>query len=125
MRAHTGNCRTLDSRRDGDGGQGKHGKSATGRESSRRLPRHASKVVRMSVVVHAGRLRQEMARRGWAATDLAREATLSPATVSAALGGRAISATSVGLIAAALSRVPASAVIDSLIMADNPRELGL
>ncbi|MGH7861521.1 MAG: hypothetical protein ACREOS_04705 [Candidatus Dormibacteraceae bacterium] len=78
----------------------------------------------MSVIVHAGRLRQEMARRGWAATDLARESRLSPATVSAALGGRAIAASSVGLIAQALSRVPANTVIDSLIMVDRSAELG-
>ena len=35
----------------------------------------------MSVVVHPGRLRQEMARRGWSGRDLAREARLSEATI--------------------------------------------
>lgn len=78
----------------------------------------------MSVIVHAGRLRQEMARRGWAATDLARESRLSGATISAALSGRAISASSVSLIANALSRVPASEVIDSLIMVERSTALG-
>lgn len=78
----------------------------------------------MSVLVHAGRLRQEMTRRGWAATDLAREARLSPATVSAALGGKPIAASSVALIATALSRVPASSIIDSLIMVDRSVDLG-
>ena len=78
----------------------------------------------MSVIIHPGRLRREMARRGWAATDLARESKLSPATVSAALGGRAIAAGSVALIAAALARVPANGVIDSLIMVDRTVDLG-
>ncbi|MGH9090011.1 MAG: helix-turn-helix domain-containing protein [Acidimicrobiales bacterium] len=78
----------------------------------------------MSVVVHAGRLRQEMARRGWAAVDLARESHLSPATVSAALGGRGVAASSVALIARALDRVPASGTIDALIMVEGPHTLG-
>ena len=69
----------------------------------------------MSVIVHAGRLRQEMTRRGWAATDLAREARLSQATVSAALAGKAISATSLSLIAKALSRTPAIDLVDKLL----------
>ena len=74
----------------------------------------------MSIVIHPGRLRQEITRRGWAARDLAREARLSEATVSAALAGRPIAANSVALIAQALSRVPASDVIDSLILHDRP-----
>ncbi len=72
--------------------------------------------VGMSVVVHPGRLRQEMARRGWAATDLARESRLSAATISAALSGRPIAAKSLALIAKTLLRVPAMDVIDSLIL---------
>ena len=78
----------------------------------------------MGVTVHPGRLRQEMARRGWAAADLAREARLSPATVSAALDGRPIAVTSLGLIANALARVPANGMIDSLLMVDRGQELG-
>ncbi len=78
----------------------------------------------MSVVVHPGRLRQEMSRRGWAAADLAREARISQATVSAAVNGRPIAATSLGLIAQALSRVPANDVIDSLIMSDRDVDFG-
>lgn len=73
----------------------------------------------MSVHVHSGRLRQEMARRGWAATDLAREAKISHATVSSALAGRPIAASSLGLMASALSRVPAIEAIDSLILGDR------
>lgn len=74
---------------------------------------------RVSVVVHPGRLRHEMVRRAWAATDLARESRLSQATVSAALAGRPIAEKSLELIADALSRVPAKDVIDSLIMNDG------
>ena len=73
----------------------------------------------MSVVVHPGRLRQEMTRRGWAATDLARESRLSQATISTALAGRPVAAKSLALIAAALSRVPVLDVVDSLIMRER------
>jgi hypothetical protein len=57
-----------------------------------------------------------MTRRGWAPVDLARNARLSPATVSAALSGKAISATSLALIAQALADTPAVIAIDALIM---------
>jgi lambda repressor-like predicted transcriptional regulator len=70
----------------------------------------------VGVVVHPGRLRQEMTRRGWSASILSREAQLSPATVSAALAGRSISESSLALIAGALQRAPVIDVIDSLIM---------
>lgn len=72
----------------------------------------------MSVIVHAGRLRFEMVRRGWSASDLARESRLSPATISAALAGRPIAAKSLDLIAHTFSRVPARQAIDALIMGD-------
>ena len=65
-------------------------------------------------------VRQEVARRCWAARDLAREAKISEATVSAALAGRPIAASSVALIARALSRVPTSDVIDSLLLIEPP-----
>ncbi len=93
-----------------------------GGDCSRRCGRYVPTKRLMGVIVHPGRLRQEMTRRGWAATDLAREARLSPATVSAALGGKPIAASSVALIAHALSRVPASTVIDSLIMIERSRD---
>jgi len=48
----------------------------------------------VSVVVHAGRLRFEMVRRGWSVSDLARESRLSAATISAALAGRPMAAKS-------------------------------
>ena len=72
----------------------------------------------MSVVIRPARLRQEMTRRGWDPIQLAREARLSPATVSAALAGRPIAARSLSLIADALLRTPVIDVIDSLIAHD-------
>lgn len=73
----------------------------------------------MSVIVHAGRLRFEMVRRGWCASDLARESRLSPATISAALAGRPIAAKSLDLIGDAFTRVPSRKAIDELIMGDS------
>jgi transcriptional regulator with XRE-family HTH domain len=73
----------------------------------------------MGVVVHPGRLRLEMARRGWSATDLARESGISRPTISAALAGKAIAARSVGLLGLAFARVPAEPAIDSLILGDR------
>ena len=72
----------------------------------------------MSVIVHAGRLRFEMVRRGWCASDLARESRLSPATISAALASRPIAAKSLDLIGDAFTRVSARKAIDDLIMGD-------
>lgn len=69
----------------------------------------------MSITVDSNRLRAEMVRRGWAATDLAHESRLSNATISAALAGRPIAARSLGLIAQALIRTPAIDVVDLLI----------
>lgn len=70
----------------------------------------------MGVVVHPGRLRHELARRGWSATDLAREAGVSRPTVGAALAGRPIAARSLGLMATALSRTPVIEVVDALML---------
>jgi transcriptional regulator with XRE-family HTH domain len=61
-------------------------------------------------------MRNELARRGWSAADLARAARVSAPTISAALAGRPISAQSLRLIAAALTKAPVIDVIDSLIL---------
>ncbi len=74
----------------------------------------------VSVTVSTARLRQEMARRGWDAVHLAHEARLSPATVSAALAGRPIAASSLTLIADALRRAPVLDGIDDLLGDDTP-----
>lgn len=47
--------------------------------------------------------------------DLARHARLSPATVSAALNGRAIAAMSLSLMAKALAAAPPDELIDRLL----------
>jgi hypothetical protein len=73
----------------------------------------------MSVVVNAVRLRQEIARRGWGSVDLARAARLSPATVSAALSGRPIAASSLNLMVKALASTPVDALIDRLLSTDG------
>jgi transcriptional regulator with XRE-family HTH domain len=44
----------------------------------------------MSLLIDSDWLRREMARRGWAQMDLAKEAGISQPTVSAALAGRPI-----------------------------------
>jgi transcriptional regulator with XRE-family HTH domain len=72
----------------------------------------------MSVNVHPGRLRQEITRRGWSPVDLARAARISPATVSAALNGKPIAASSLSLIAKALANAPVVDVIDRLLFGE-------
>ena len=57
-------------------------------------------------------------RRAWSASDLAHEARISPATVSAAISGRSISVRSLSLIAEALLRVPSIEMIDCLVVDD-------
>lgn len=73
----------------------------------------------MSVTVHPGRLRQEITRRGWSPLDLAHAARLSPATISSALSGKPIAASSLSLIAKALASKPTVDVIDRLLFADE------
>lgn len=60
----------------------------------------------MSVTPDAERMRFEMTRRGWSASDLARAARISPATVSAALAGRRVASRSLACIAHALAKAP-------------------
>ena len=50
------------------------------------------------IIVHAGCLRFEIVCREWSSSDLAREANLSPASLSAALAGRPVAASFVALI---------------------------
>ena len=69
----------------------------------------------MGVVINVATLARELARRGWMSTDLAREAGLSHATISAARSGRPVSPTTVRLIAAALGRTPPLDEIDVLL----------
>jgi hypothetical protein len=65
--------------------------------------------------VDAGRLRLELARRGWDGCDLATAAGLSSATVSAAIRGRLISTASLRKMVVALSRAPVLPGVDDLV----------
>lgn len=78
----------------------------------------------MSVTVHPGRLREALARRGWSASDLAREAGLSAPTIGSALAGKPITARSLRLMAQALAKAPALDGISELLMLDA-RDSGL
>lgn len=69
----------------------------------------------VSVTVHPGRLRRELARRALSASELARLSGLSPPTITAALAGHPIAAKSLQRIASALGRVPTIDVIDALL----------
>jgi transcriptional regulator with XRE-family HTH domain len=69
----------------------------------------------MSVPVHAARLSYELALRGLTAFALAKLAGVSPATVSAALAGKNIAATSLKLMADALDSIPVSDFMRRLI----------
>ena len=72
----------------------------------------------MSIIVPAGRLRFEIACRGWSASDLAREARLSRATISAALSGRPVAASSVALMARAFAKSAPDEIIDRLLFGE-------
>jgi DNA-binding Xre family transcriptional regulator len=57
----------------------------------------------------------ELARRGWAHTDLARAAGISPPTVSAAVAGRPVAPSTLRKIADALASTPVVEGIDVLL----------
>ncbi len=63
----------------------------------------------MSVVVATGRLRHELALRGWGNSDLARVAGISAPTVTAALAGKPIAPGTFRKIAIALTKESAVA----------------
>jgi transcriptional regulator with XRE-family HTH domain len=69
----------------------------------------------MTVRMNAEQLDRELARRGWNATDLARAAGCSAATISGARRGRPISSTTLCKIAEALRQAPVIPGIDELI----------
>lgn len=69
----------------------------------------------MSVRLSPGRLDRELARRGWNATDLARAAGCSAATISAARRGRPITSATLSKIANALRQAPIIQGIDEIL----------
>jgi lambda repressor-like predicted transcriptional regulator len=79
------------------------------------LSRARERGAAMSIAVDPARLKLEMDRRGLSAAALAREARLSPPTVTAALAGRPISAASLQLIAKTLARLSVLEMADVLV----------
>jgi hypothetical protein len=69
----------------------------------------------MSVVIDPQQLRGELARRGWSAGDLARDAGVSAPTVSAALAGRLLAAHTAPSIVNDLARPPGLLELDRLL----------
>lgn len=69
----------------------------------------------MSVTVDRARLEREMPLRGWTAADLAREAGLSGATITAARAGKPMSPRMLRSIARALAGTPAIEGMDRLL----------
>jgi transcriptional regulator with XRE-family HTH domain len=72
----------------------------------------------MTVQLDPARLERELARRGWNASDLARAAGCSIATISGARRGRAISSSTLSKIANALLQAPVVPGIDDLLRVD-------
>lgn len=70
----------------------------------------------MGIVISAPRLQQELVRRGWTRSQLAKSADISPATVTAALGGRPLSPGTVRRIAEALTGETPIQGVDSLLL---------
>ena len=73
----------------------------------------------MSTRIDPARLERELARRGWNATDLAKASGISPATVSAARRGRAVSNATLCKIADALRDAPIISGIDGLLESEH------
>lgn len=69
----------------------------------------------MTTRLNADRLDRELARRGWNASDLARAAGISVATISGARNGRAVANSTLSKIAAALNQGAVIAGIDDLL----------
>ena len=69
----------------------------------------------MSVVLASDRLRLEVVRRGWGHADLARAAHVSAPTISAAMAGRPVAASTLRRIAIALAEAPPVSGVDSIL----------
>lgn len=72
----------------------------------------------MTVRLSPARLDRELARRGWNATDLANASGCSPATISAARRGRAVTSSTLSKIADALRQAPVIDGVDDLLEPD-------
>ena len=65
--------------------------------------------------VNVEQLKRQLALRGWSGLDLARFSAVCPATVSAAINGRAVSTGTIRKLALALSRAPTIPGTDELL----------
>jgi hypothetical protein len=74
----------------------------------------------MGIPIDPVRLRRELSRRCWSANNLAREARISAATVSAALSGRPIAPRSLRLIALSFERALVAPLAASLAAETGP-----
>ena len=91
------------------------GPVATSSQADQRPNERAAAV--LGIRVRTEVLRIELAARGWTSLDLAHAAGISPATVSAAIHGRRISARSLRRMAEALQRQPVVPVAADLALA--------
>jgi transcriptional regulator with XRE-family HTH domain len=73
----------------------------------------------MTIRLDAARLERELARRGWNATDLAKASGCSPATISGARRGRAVTSSTLSKIAEALRLAPVVPGVDELLGPDG------
>ncbi|HEY1455911.1 MAG TPA: helix-turn-helix transcriptional regulator [Candidatus Dormibacteraeota bacterium] len=78
----------------------------------------------MSIKLDPARLERELARRGWNATDLARAAGCSAATISGARRGRPINSLTLSRIAGALTQAPILPGIDEILGPQEPSPNG-
>lgn len=79
----------------------------------------------MTARLNPVRLDRELARRGWNASDLARAAGCSAATISGARQGRAVSSATLAKIADALREAPVISGVDAILdPAEDPHENG-
>ncbi|MEP6753185.1 MAG: helix-turn-helix transcriptional regulator [Candidatus Dormiibacterota bacterium] len=69
----------------------------------------------MGVRISPARIDRELARRGWSATDLARESGCSPSTISGARRGRQVTNDTLRKIADALLGAPVVPGVDALL----------
>jgi transcriptional regulator with XRE-family HTH domain len=69
-----------------------------------------------SARIKVDRLRLELARRGWHASDLASAASVSAPTITSAMNGRPVSARTIAKIARALLTAPVIAGVEELLV---------
>jgi len=69
----------------------------------------------VNILIDGGVLRRQMARRGLSARDLARQSSLSPPTILAAMAGGPISMSSFRIISETLAQIPILDIAEALL----------